>query len=90
MGMTNTESTRRVYTDNEATDEAVLLLTRKLRRHYPAAFSDLMGQLPEGAREALTLAENRADGVRDRDDRAGTKHRYMTDEERYGSDEGEE
>lgn len=48
-------------TDAEATDEAVLLLTRKLRRLHPTAFRDLMDRLPEGAREALHFADQRAD-----------------------------
>jgi hypothetical protein len=55
------------YTDQEATDEAVLLFVRKLRRLHPDAFAAVMGRLPKGARTALMLAENRADVVRGRD-----------------------
>jgi len=88
--MTNTETNAPVFTDSQATDEAVLLLTRKLRRQFPSAYAGLIEQLPEGARFALVLAENRADVIRDHDQRDGTKHRYMTDAERYGDDEEEE
>lgn len=82
-------SETRVYTDSQATDEAVLLLTRKLRRLHREAFADLTARLPEGAREALSAAERRADVLRDADERDGTKHRYMTDDERYGSSDEE-
>lgn len=51
--------------DTEATDEAVLLLTRKLRRLHPAAYADIMSKLPAGARDALNLADVRADRLRD-------------------------
>jgi hypothetical protein len=85
MAITETTGTEtKVYTDSQATDEAVLLLIRKLGRLHPEAYADVIRKLPEGARFALTLAENRADMVRDGDKLNGTKHRYMTDEERYG------
>lgn len=54
----------KTYTDAQATDEAVLLLTRKLRRLYPDTYTALMNKLPEGAREALDLADIRADKLR--------------------------
>ena len=57
--------TSKTLTDQEATDEAVLLLTRKLRRLHPAISAELLKALPAGAREALQLAEIRADKVRD-------------------------
>jgi hypothetical protein len=72
------------YTDAEATDEAVLLFTRKLRRLHPGVFSDVMTKLPQGAQDALTMAENRADFARARAERTNTPRRYMTDDERYG------
>jgi hypothetical protein len=77
--MTQTGTEAQIFTDAEATDEAVLLLTRKLGRLYPEAYADLVKRLPDGARTALALAEARADRVRD----AGPR-RYMTDDERYG------
>lgn len=52
-------------TDTEATAEALLLAMRKLRRLHPAAYADVTGRLPEGARYALTMAENSADKRRD-------------------------
>lgn len=90
--MTNTEATEaKPYTDSEATDEALLLFIRKVRRLHPDAYASVLRQLPEGARTALTLAENRADMVRDADRKNGTAHRYLTDAERYGDeDQGDE
>jgi hypothetical protein len=79
-----TKTTTQVFTDSEATDEAVLLFTRKLMRMHPEAYADVIKRLPDGARQALALAETRADRVRDADQRAATTHRYMTDDERYG------
>jgi hypothetical protein len=74
----------KIYTDDEAINEAILLFTRKVRRLHPEAFADVIARLPQEARDMLTLAENRADVVRDADEKAGTTHRYMTDDERYG------
>lgn len=51
--------------ESELTDEAVLLLTRKLGRLHPDAHADLVRRLPDGARVALIMAENRADSRRD-------------------------
>jgi hypothetical protein len=51
--------------ETEALAEAVLLLTRKMRRLHPDAFSDVWAKLPDGAKDALTLADNRADRLRD-------------------------
>jgi hypothetical protein len=77
----------RPYTDSEATDEAILLFTRKLRRMHPEAFADVIAKLSDDARFALTLAENRADTVRSEAERTGVARRYMTDDERYGETE---
>lgn len=52
------------FTDEQATDEAVLLLVRKLRRLHRDAYVDLMGRLPAGARDALMLADQRAEKLR--------------------------
>lgn len=79
--------TAKPYTDAEATDEALRLFTRKLRRLHPDAFEAVWLKLPEGARTALQLAENRADSLRWDDDKAGTAHRYLTDAERYDDDD---
>ena len=63
--MTNTTAAAaQTYTDHEATDEALLLLVRKLRRTHPDTYLAIMSQLPEGARVALDHAEHRADTVR--------------------------
>jgi hypothetical protein len=64
MTTTPAQNATGTLTVEQATDEAVLRLTRKLRRLYPAAYADLLGQLPQGAREALNQADNRADVVR--------------------------
>lgn len=70
--------TTKPYTDQEATDEAVLLLVRKLRRLHPDAYIDLMDRLPEGARDALTLADQRADNLRNQDQRDGITREFVT------------
>lgn len=53
------------FTEAEATDEAMLLLSRKLRRLHPGAFANIWSKLPEGAHRAIYAAERRADVVRD-------------------------
>lgn len=55
----------KTYTEAQATDETMLLLTRKLRRLHPEAFRDIWDRLPAGAQRAVYLAEARADRVRD-------------------------
>jgi hypothetical protein len=75
-------------TEAQATDEAVLLFTRKLRRLHTAAFQDIWRRLPDGAKEAIYAAERRADQLRDATggaDRLG----YPVDEE-PDEDSGEE
>lgn len=67
------------YTDEQATDEALLLLIRKLRRLHPAAYADLMSMIPEGAQRALNIAEMRADTQRAYDTRDGIKRDYSPD-----------
>ncbi len=67
-----------LYNEAQATDEAVLLLVRKLRRLYPAAYADLMNRIPEGARDALDAADLRADRLRARDAGNGIKRNYLT------------
>lgn len=52
-------------TDAEATDEAVLLLIRKLMRLQPDAYADVIKRLPRGARDAIAFSERRADVLRD-------------------------
>lgn len=52
-------------TDAEAADEAILLLTRKMRRLHRAEFDHVWGMLPDGAKRAIYAAEARADRVRD-------------------------
>lgn len=64
------------YTTGQATDEAVLLLLRKLGRLYPDAHADLLAKLPDGAREALSLADVRADRLRATDQAAGITRTY--------------
>jgi hypothetical protein len=70
------QQTIQPYTDQQATDEAVLLLTRKLRRLHPDAYRDLMGRLPEGARYALNQADIRADRLREADRRDSVTREY--------------
>lgn len=67
-----------MYTDNQATDEALLLFLRKIHRLYPAAYADVITKLPDGAREALSTAELRADTLRSRDRESATTRTYPT------------
>jgi hypothetical protein len=67
-----------IYDERQATDEAVLLLVRKLRRVYPGAYTDLMNRLPVGACDALAAADLRADRLRARDAGIGIKRNYLT------------
>ena len=70
--MTTTEAqTVHTMTEQEATDEALLLFTRKVRRLHSEAFAEVWAMLPDGAKEALGMAEARADLLRDR---AGIKN----------------
>jgi hypothetical protein len=57
------------YSTGEATDMAVMLLMRKLRRGL--SFEVALAQLPDGAREALAHAEQCGDDVRFADQAAG-------------------
>jgi hypothetical protein len=68
--------TSEIYTDQQATEEALLLLIRKLRRLYPQAHADLMTKLPEGAEIALRMGEMRADTLRAYDSRDGITRTY--------------
>lgn len=52
-------------TDQQATDEALLLLTRKMRRLHPDEFADTWNRIPCGAQTAILAAERRADALRD-------------------------
>jgi hypothetical protein len=67
-----------IYDEAQATDEAVLLLVRKLRRLHPGAYADLMNSIPEGARDALAAADLRADRLRARDAGRGFKRNFLT------------
>lgn len=78
------------YTDPEATDEAVLRFVRRLRRKYPQAYADIICQLPDGVRDALTLAENRADVVRAHAERDAVTRTFVTIWERNEVEEEED
>ncbi len=74
------------YTDEQAADEALLLLTRKLRRLHPDAYADVICRLPDGAREALNAADIRADKLRATDQRDGIVRRYVLIDERVAAE----
>jgi hypothetical protein len=61
-----TTATVHTMTEQEATDQAVLLLVRKMMRLHPVAYADMIKRLPVGARDALAMSEIRADILRDR------------------------
>ena len=69
------------HTDQTATDEAVLLFTRKMRnRMSKAAYAEVLkvyAALPDGAVEALQAAELRADTRRSHDERNGVARTYV-------------
>jgi hypothetical protein len=76
----------KMYTDNEATDAAVRLAMRRLGRLYPTVHADLMSRLPTGVREALNMADVRADKLIAQDERDGIQRAYppMFDEAEQG------
>lgn len=65
-----------IYTDAQATEEALLLLMRKIHRLHPDAYADVITRLPDLARQALSLAELRADTLRASDRREGITRAY--------------
>lgn len=75
------------FTKAEALDEAVLLFTRKMRRLHTEEFAQVMKMLPDGAREALMLADNRADAVRMRD---GFENEYPMLADEFEAEDGED
>lgn len=89
--MTDTENTpsTQPYTDAQATDEAVLLLVRRLRRMFPHEHAFLIPSFPEGVQQALTFADQRADMLRAADQRNGVTRVWV---DRYAdmNDEGED
>jgi hypothetical protein len=70
-------TTSEPYTDAQATDEAVLLLVRRLHRLYPREHASLLASFPEGVRQALMFADQRADLLRAEDARAGIERMYV-------------
>lgn len=83
-----TETTTIIATDAQATDEAVLMLTRRLRRLYPDAYAAVIDSLNPGLRDALHLADNRADVQRHHDKRDGITRKYETLAERIEREMG--
>lgn len=74
-------TTKRTMTDAEATDEAMLLFTRKMRRLHTRAFDDVWARLPEGAKRAIYAAERRADVLRDQTAGGADGLAYSTDDD---------
>ncbi len=75
-------------TNQQATDEALLLFVRKMRRTNSTAFAEVWAKLPEGAQSALLIAETRADVFREQVGGAGNLQ-YPADPYGVGSDQGE-
>jgi hypothetical protein len=67
-----------IYDEQQATDEAVRLLVRKLRRLHPGVYIDLMDRIPEGARDALDAADLRADRLHARSAGHGFTRNFLT------------
>jgi len=67
-----------LFTDAQATDEAVLMLTRRLMRLHPDVYFAVITTLADGLRDALHLADNRADLLRHNDRQAGITRRALT------------
>lgn len=78
----NDTTTTIIATDAQATDEAVLMLTRRLHRLYPDAYKAVITSLSDGLRDALNLADNRADSLRHTDKREGVTRKFETLAER--------
>lgn len=87
--MTTTENTT-IATDAQAVDEAVLMLTRRLRRLYPDAYTAVITSLADGLRDALHLADNRADLLRHHDKRDGITRVFETISDRVDREIGDE
>lgn len=87
-----TAPTTQPYTDAQATDEAVLMLVRKLRRLHTDAYVDVMGKLSPELRDVLTMADLRADALRHADSATGTVRTFapawVTEDDVEGDDEG--
>lgn len=75
------------YTDTQATDEALLLFVRKIRRLHPEAYADVLRRLPEGAPWALELAQQRAEKLRAADQGRGVTRTYPNP---FAEDEADE
>jgi hypothetical protein len=58
-GMTDKPQT--TMTPAEAADETIRLLYRKLRRADRQVFEQVLAMIPDGARQTIMMAENRAD-----------------------------
>jgi len=79
--MQTTVTETKTFTEAQATDEAVLLLTRKLMRLHPEAYADIWRRLPDGAKTAIFGAERRADKIRDEKDLKGIAYDWAADED---------
>lgn len=73
--MTTSEQAIR-YSQTEAAEEALRLFVRKVARLHPDAHADVLSRLPRGAREALAMAELRADTLFVTDQRDGVTRSY--------------
>lgn len=80
--MTTAENNIVIATDAQATDEAVLMLTRRIGRLYPEAYAAVITSLTQGLRDALNLADIRADSQRHQDKQAGVIRKFETIAER--------
>jgi hypothetical protein len=80
--MQTLEAKSEYFTEAQATDEAMLLITRRMRRLYPEAFAAVWAKLPDGAKDAIMFAEGRADRVRD----VGGKTWHPQMEEDFGEE----
>jgi hypothetical protein len=88
MHMTTNEQAIQ-YSQTEATEEALRLFMRKVARLHPEAHADVLSRLPQGAREALAMAELRADTLFITDRRDGVIRSYPTAFEDSDEDAGD-
>jgi hypothetical protein len=64
------------YTEAQATDEALRMFVRRMRRLHTDAYNSVIVSLSDDVRWALTMADNRADALRATDQRDGIVRAY--------------
>lgn len=70
------DMTEMEYTEAQATDEAIRMFVRRMRRLHTEAYDSVITSLSDEVRWALTMADNRADALRFADQRDSVIRTY--------------